>query len=317
MDGTAMVVTDLHGDWDIYRRYRDLFIRGYDAGDIQHIIFAGDLIHRESAPEDDKSLAMVLDVLALQESYHNAVIHLCGNHEMPHIYSVILTKGDFIYTVNFEAGLGAHRTKIIEHFQSLPFFVRTAAGVAITHAGAAVPMQAYRNCERLFTFDHQTIFTRVDRILRGKDLETLRSGLSRFSDEPYHVQARKYLAVTDRDDPRYDNLLRGFIASSDPNFDLLWTALFTRCEKEYGSGDYGRFLDGLLNALSADFTPQKLLVAGHLDVNGGYEVVGRRHLRLASGKHARPPTSARYLVFDVSQPLRSMQGLLSQIRPLY
>jgi hypothetical protein len=58
-------------------------------------------------------------------------------------------------------------------------------------------------------------------------------------------------------------------------------------------------------------------VAGHLDVNGGYEVVGRRHLRLASGKHARPPTSARYLVFDVSQPLRSMQGLLSQIRPLY
>jgi len=30
--GVAMVVTDLHGDWDLYARYRDRFIELHAAG---------------------------------------------------------------------------------------------------------------------------------------------------------------------------------------------------------------------------------------------------------------------------------------------
>ena len=45
--GVAMVVTDLHGDWDSYARYRDRFIELHAAGQADCLIFTGDLIHRE------------------------------------------------------------------------------------------------------------------------------------------------------------------------------------------------------------------------------------------------------------------------------
>ncbi|MDX1523080.1 MAG: metallophosphoesterase family protein, partial [Anaerolineae bacterium] len=64
-----MVVTDLHGDWDAYRRYRDRFVALQAAGKADYFIFTGDLIHRESLKEPDKSLEIVLDVIALQGSY--------------------------------------------------------------------------------------------------------------------------------------------------------------------------------------------------------------------------------------------------------
>ena len=83
--GTAMVVTDLHGDWDAYRRYRDRFVDLQANGEADCLIFTGDLIHRENPDEPDQSLEMVLDVLALQASYGPAIIYLCGNHELPHI----------------------------------------------------------------------------------------------------------------------------------------------------------------------------------------------------------------------------------------
>ncbi len=309
-----MVVTDLHGDWEAYQLYRDLFIRGYQAGDIQYLIFTGDLIHRESSLQHDKSLEIVLDVLKLQETYPDTIIYLCGNHEFPHIHHVTLTKNGFNYTANFEACLGNHRSKVIGLFKSLPFYVRTSAGVAITHVGAAAPLNDEQNCYRIFSFEHQEIFDRIDQILAGKDLEGLCSSIAKFSGEPYQVQVRNYLAVTERDDPRYHDLLRGFIASGDPNFKLLWTVLFTRCEQEYDKGDYGTFLNTLLQALSVGFHPQKFLVAGHIDVKGGYQVIIRRHLRIASGKHALPEKSARCLMFDVARRIRSARHLVSQLR---
>jgi hypothetical protein len=48
--------------------------------------------------------------------------------------------------------------------------------------------------------------------------------------------------------------------------------------------------------------PQRVLVAGHLPVDGGYEIVGDRQIRLASWAHARPRSKASYLLFDAAQP---------------
>ncbi len=45
--GVAMVVTDLHGDWEAYARYRDRFVELLAAGRADCLVFAGDLIHRE------------------------------------------------------------------------------------------------------------------------------------------------------------------------------------------------------------------------------------------------------------------------------
>ena len=315
--GVAMVVTDLHGDWEAYQLYRDCFLDSFRNGEIDYLIFAGDLIHRESLPQYDKSLEIVLDVLELQKKYPQAVFYLCGNHEFPHIFSITLAKGDFIYTPSFEARLKEHRSAIIKLFQSLPFYVRTASGVAITHAGAASSMSVVENCQRIFDFDYEEIFSKVDQILHSKDLNVLRNAMARFSGEPYHVQAQSYLAVKGRDDPRYNDLLRGFIASSDPDFGLLWAALFTRCEKEYSLSDYRIFLKALLEALSENFVQQNVLVAGHINVKNGYQIVGDSHFRLASGKHAQPLKSAKYLVFDVSQPIRSAQNLTKNMRSVY
>lgn len=315
-DGVAMVVTDLHGDWARYQTYRDLFTEKYRNGEAHYLIFTGDLIHSEASPNEDESIAIVLDVIRMRKTYPGAVIYLCGNHEMPHIYGVSLSKRDMLYSARFEAAMGSNRDEILHLFRTLPFFVRTRAGVSITHAGASEVQSLQKNCERLFTFDHQAIFQRVDAILKNGNPDALRQGFDKLSGDTYPRMAQKYLAISGPDDPRYNDLLRGFFASSDPDFELLWAALFTRCEYAYGNGDYGIFLDNLLKALSTNFYDQNVLVAGHIIARNGYEIIARRHLRIAGGKHARPQESARYLCFDVSKPVSNAKDLLPQLQKI-
>ena len=134
-----MVVTDLHGDWEIYQRYRDRFIDLQAKGQADCLIFTGDLIHRNRSDQDDKSLEILFNVIKLQAHYGRAIIYLLGNHELPHIYGISLAKGDRIYTPTFEQSLSesGRRADIINLFVSLPFYLRTRAGVCLTHAGAA------------------------------------------------------------------------------------------------------------------------------------------------------------------------------------
>jgi len=90
--GVAMVVTDLHGDWDAYARYRDRFVALHAAGRADCLIFTGDLIHREPGAGADQSLDIVLDILNLRERYCDAIVSLCGNHALPHVYGFVLGK---------------------------------------------------------------------------------------------------------------------------------------------------------------------------------------------------------------------------------
>ncbi len=313
-EGVAMVVTDLHGDWELYQRYRDWFIRRHAEGDIQYLIFTGDLIHRRQNDAPDHSLQIVLDVLQLQETYPGIVIYLLGNHEMVHIYHVPLSQNSHAFTPNFEAALGDYRRSVLSLFMQLPFFVRTKAGVSITHAGAASVLSVDENYMRIFSFDHQAVFNRVDELLQSKDMARLREGYAKFSGIPYETQAERYLAVSGADDPRYNDLLRGVYATSDPDFELLWDVLFTRCEKEYGTSDYGVFLNALLVKLSHQFVPQQFLVAGHIPVKKGAKVVARRHLRVASGMHASPASAAQILLFDTGRTLHNIQSLRKGLR---
>jgi hypothetical protein len=144
--GVAMVVTDLHGDWDAYARYRDRFVTLHTARQADCLIFMGDLIHREPGAGPDRSLDIVLDILKLQERYSDALLYLCGNHELPHLYGFVLGKGRTEYTPGFEVALSqsGRRADVLELFESLPFFIRTAAGVSIAHAGASAPLGAGR-----------------------------------------------------------------------------------------------------------------------------------------------------------------------------
>lgn len=318
--GRAMVVTDLHGDWDAYQRYRDRFVALQAAGKADYFIFTGDLIHREDPKEPDKSLEIVLDVIALQATYGQQVIYLSGNHEMPHLYGITLSKGRRTYTPAFEAAMNIsqRRAEVIALFDSLPFFVRTRSGVTLTHAGASAPMANSKKALEFFDWSHQSVLDWADEIMTDDDVEILRQSYARVYGGAYQALAKYYLHVSDPADPRYNDLLRGYLASNHPSFDkLLWPALFTRCEEEYGLTDYAIFLDAMLQELSVDFYPQHLLVAGHMTISGGHQVIARQHLRLASAHHATPREAGQYLLFDVAKPIHKMSHLTKGLASVY
>ncbi|MCB0209476.1 MAG: metallophosphoesterase [Anaerolineae bacterium] len=315
-----MVVTDLHGDWDVYERYRDRFAHLHANGQADYLIFTGDLIHAEK-PEIDKSLEIILDILALRVTYGKAIILLCGNHEMPHIYNITLARGSHHYTPHFEKALSQNqwRSEVIDLFKSLPFYIRSHAGVSLTHAGAPALFAEQAHALKLFHWNHQEIFNWAESVMARENIVSLRNGYSRLNKGiPYNTLAHYFLAVSGPDDPRYDDLLRGFIASSHPNFEgLLWPALFTRCEEEYGLADHRIFVNALLQALSIDFAAQKCLVTGHITIKGGYQLVTNQHLRLASARHASPRHAGRYLLFDTCKPINNAKDLLNNLGSVY
>jgi hypothetical protein len=318
-DGVAMVVTDLHGDWEAYRRYRDRFLDLQAGGRVDCLIFTGDLIHRESADLPDKSMEIVLDVLALQATYGVAVIYLCGNHEMPHIYSIGLAKGQAEYTPAFEVALSrsGRRAEVVALFDSLPFYIRTRAGVSLAHAGAPAAMTDSRNALRIISWSHQDLLDLAEKSLSDADVAALRRAYVRLHHEDsYEAMAKHYLAVSGPDDSRYDHLLRGFMATAVPSFELLWSALFTRCEEEYGR-DYAILLDAMLQELSVDFFPQRFLVSGHMNTPNGDKIIARGQLRLSSAWHARPREAGQYLIFDAGRPIQSIEALLAGLGSVY
>ncbi len=315
--GVAMVVADLHGDWDTYSRYRDRFLALHAHGQADYLIFTGDLIHGQGESYKDRSLDILLDVLALRPTLGERLIYLLGNHELPHIYGIILQKGEHIFTPPFEAALGERRAAVISLFESLPFYVRTRSGIAITHAGAAAEMSPPGAAERLFNYSHRRTLDDTARALPPEQRSSLRAGFSNLSGEDYDTMARTYLAVTGPDDPRYDDLLVGFLASAMPDFELLWAALFTRNEQEYGESNYAIFLDALLRDLSAGFHRQEVLVTGHIPCRDGYTLVARRQLRLTSGAQARPLRAARYLRFDIEKRVRHAGELVPRLESVF
>jgi Calcineurin-like phosphoesterase len=317
--GVAMVVTDLHGDWDTYARYRDRFIDLRAAEQADCLIFTGDLIHREPDTGADRSLDIVLDILALRERYGDAIVSLCGNHELPHLYGFVLGKGRTEYTPGFEAALSqsGQRDDILALFETLPFFIRTAAGVSIAHAGASAPLADSAQAARLFDWNHQALRAWAEERLAQGDRAELRSGYARLSGESsYDAMARHYLAVPGPADPRYDDLLRGFVVTAHPDFRVVRSALFTRCEQEDSEDAYTVRLAAALEGLSVGYAPQRLLVAGHIATPGGHTVVAERHLRLASGAHAHPAASRAYLLFDTARSIDNIDDLLSGLQPI-
>jgi hypothetical protein len=318
--GVAMVVTDLHGDWVAYARYRDRFIELHAAGQADCLIFTGDLIHREPGAGEDRSLEIVLDVLALRERYGEAIIYLCGNHELPHLYGFVLSKGDTEYTSPFEVALShsGHREDVLALFESLPFFIRTAAGVSITHAGASTSLADREQAAKLFDWNHQAVRAWADERLAQGDRDELRSGYARLSGErSYDAMARRYLAVNGPDDSRYDGLLRGFMVTAHPDFGIIRNELFTRCEQEDGEEAYAARLAAALECLSIGYPPQRVLVAGHMATPGGHIIVAEWHLRLASGAHAHPAAAGEYLLLDTARSIHRVEDVRLALQSVF
>lgn len=316
--GIAMVVTDLHGDWDAYQRYRDKFLALRANGRADYLILTGDLIHHEGDEADDRSLEMVLDVLALRREIGDQLIYLLGNHELPHIYSITLAKGKHLYTPRFEKAMGPQRSEIMTLFESLPFYIRTKAGVTLCHAGAAAELITEHAVTTLFNFSHQAIWQKGLDMLGEQERPYFRRAFAKLSQQPYDDIVYEYFGITNPDDPRYDDFLIGTLAtSSHPDFELLWQALFTINEKEYEASTYQIIVQAMLRLFSQDYFQQTVLVSGHLNCPKGHTVVNNQQLRLASAKHALPRESGKYLLFDVDKEVKTAADLLPQLASVF
>ncbi|RMH02370.1 MAG: metallophosphatase family protein [Chloroflexi bacterium] len=316
--GTAVVVTDLHGDWDAYQRYLARFFSLHARGHADYLIITGDFIHHSGTPETDKSLDITLDLIRLKSELGDRLICLLGNHELPHLYSFVLRRGNQLYTPRFESAMGEHRTHILAFFDSLPFYVRTKAGVVICHAGAAPLPDEADGLTRLLTISHKKIWLEAATTLSPGKRLAMRQLLGQRYGRSYDTLVREYLAITSPEDPRYDNFLIGHhILENHPNFPLLWTALFTRNEIQYGHQAYYQILKTMLDNLSTNYHPQQIMISGHIDCPNGYKIVNQRQLRLASAKHANPRESGCYLLLDTNKPVKNAEELLPHIHPIF
>ncbi|MBN1260391.1 MAG: metallophosphoesterase [Anaerolineae bacterium] len=309
--GLVMVVTDLHGDWDLYQRYRDVFLALRERGLVDTLIFTGDLIHSEGPSASDKSLAIMLDLVRLRAYLEERLIVLLGNHELPHIYHITLAKGNTLFTPRFEHALGDQRDVVLAFLESLPFYVRTRAGVAICHAGAFPEAAELETARSLLDFSHRALLDSVAERLPQAARPALRVKLGDLLGASYDVLVRHDLAVSGPGDPRYDDFLIGQVASITPEFTLLWSALFSKNERQYAPAVYTAMVEALLHLLSGGFSPQRVLVTGHVRCRDGYRVLAQdRQLRIASGVHALPYHAARYLLFDAARPVTGAGDLV-------
>ncbi len=319
--GITMVVSDLHGDKDAFSRYMGRYLQLRNRGKADRLLLLGDLIHSEGPEHQDESLSMILDVMTLQRSLAPGdVIMLLGNHEMPHLYGITLAKGKTEFTPRFEKAMtrSGQRDEVIAFLNSLPFFVRTAAGVMFTHAGP--DSNAMANVAVLRQFDHQAILGEYDHALAlNPQPEQLRTLYGQTMGMPYEMLARYYLAVSGPSDPRYDDLVRSFMISQQSReFELLWDTLFTQCEQETRSGLYERQVASFLEQFSEGApAPQRFLVTGHMSVKGGHQVVTSQHLRVASATHARPREAGQYLLLDFGHPIHSIEELVVSLGSVF
>jgi hypothetical protein len=316
--GRVMVVTDLHGEYPVYGRYRDRFLELRAHGQANVLVFIGDLIHTEGARRTDGSLEIVLDLLRLRRDLGEGLIVLLGNHEMPHLYGIAISKGGYTYTPQFEIAMSHHRPEIVAFFDELPFYVRTRAGVTIAHAGASRAASTLDGLRRLGTYSHSAEMAKVDALLAGQDRASVRAGLAKLSGEGYADLVAHNMGITDPNDPRFDDVLRGVLVTGlSSDFQRLWEATFNKNETQYKPEEYTRLLTGTLAALSEGFVEQRALVAGHIQVIGGYEIVAGRQLRLASWAHATPPEAGRYLLFDAGRPIANVEDLMPGLQSVF
>jgi len=315
--GQAMVVTDLHGDWDAYQRYRDTFFQLQALGQADILILNGDMIHASAPANQDKSLEIVLDIIRLKKELGDSLVYVLGNHELPHIYSITLQKGEELFTPRFEFNMGGKRQEIVSFFDSLPFYVRTSGGVSICHAGASTALGETDGVSRVFNYSHQRVLQRTRAQITKEERPSLIRAMRKMHGRTYNDMARNWFAISGLNDPRYDDFLVGTLTTSDEDFELLWSALFTRNEKEYGSNSYQVLLSTMLQALSEGYAQQSILITGHIDCKGGHKMVNRHQLRVASAKHALPREAGLYLLFNIRERFETAADLVPQLRSVF
>ncbi len=149
-DGKAIVVTDLHGNLNDYKRYMGIWEKCRENN--THFILTGDFIHAMGR-KDDRSIEILESVKKNWEKYEN--FHtLLGNHEWSTISRVSVFKGGINQSLNFDELLKEQfgvdwKIKLEEYqdfFKKLPIAVKTDNKVFISHGG---PPKGIKNLDEI------------------------------------------------------------------------------------------------------------------------------------------------------------------------
>lgn len=317
--GPILAVTDLHGDWDAYVRYRNRFLKLWGAHSAARFILLGDVIHGYGAAEEDRSVDILLDLLRLRDQLgEHTVVLLLGNHEFSHLYHVPLQKGNIAFMPRFEHALGRHRKRVTSLLMDAPFMVRTAGGVLLLHAGASAAPARPGAEWIMLDYEHEAFLTEARRRMEQRDTEQLIKQYERATGMIYGTAVANNLGLYDHSDPHYFDLLCGFVARSiQPTWDILWDFFFTQCERAYGRDAYAEIVEDFLWAYSVGMAPQRVMASGHIAVEGGHQIVTPRHLRFESWSHATPPEAGCCLLFDAGRRYDTAEELADSLQSFY
>lgn len=316
--GPILAITDLHGDWDAYARYRNRFLKIWGAHSAARFVVLGDAIHGYGAAEDDRSVEILLDIIRLQDQMGpHTVIFLLGNHEFSHLYHVPLQKGNLAFMPRFERALGRHAKRVTRFLLDAPFMVRTAGGVLLVHAGASAAPARPGAEWRMLDFSHEELLAEARRRLQRRDITQAIAQYERATGMIYGTAVADNMGLYDRSDPRYYDLLCGYVAHGiQPEWGLLWDFFFTQCEWAYGGEAYAEIVEDFLWAYSVGMAPQRVMASGHIAVEGCHKIVTPKHLRFESWAHAAPHEAGCYLLFDADQRYDTADELASCLRPM-
>lgn len=173
--GRLIVVSDLHGNYEDYKKYLEL----WDSKDTNcHIVFIGDLIH--STGGDDKSVEIVDDAIVKCRKYPNFHV-LLGNHEWAHITKTDIYKREKNQRLAFEEEIISKKGSLyptlneyVDFFKSLPFFIKTENGLFISHTGPSKKIKTMEDFNEVLTddFDNEILYEFLwNRCIDGNDYD--------------------------------------------------------------------------------------------------------------------------------------------------
>ena len=180
--GNALIITDLHGNLEDYRRYMEIWKDFNDKNN--HLILTGDFIH--SCYVNDGSLEIIDSVKTLYENEENFHV-LLGNHEWAQILNESIYKGGLNQTQDFNGLVykkyGEETVEKIEFykkfFKTLAIAVRTKNKVLISHAGPSPHLKSEEDIKNISNNDYSNNLVLYDMVW-NRNMECSRNYLDPF-----------------------------------------------------------------------------------------------------------------------------------------
>ena len=288
-DGSALVVSDLHGNRNDFERTLKLYYGLKETGECRYLIICGDLIHGYSGYQDD-SLSMLIRLIELLERDPD-IIYLMGNHELSHVMHWKMQKSNQCFTQNFENQIKGDRYFYWNFLQNLPFAVFTQGGLVINHSGASKALAG-------------TTDERWDLFFKIMSKSKWYSNLDFEDSFGIKDNQKNYW------DPEFGSRTLDIAAGK-----ILWEIFMNKNELQYGS-NYQNYVNCFLATMN-ELADGNVLVSGHLEVENGFEIVNHKHFRICTSYGVKDQSYKKYLLLPTDKLFQDAQSLEPYLRNLW